>query len=271
MDETPAKVGDQRGLQRLWATAEEHDAFHPDLKRDKTKKASQLQFIASFCYGFRGPKYMFWPEDKMSFEKGRSQLEEENRERDGARVLTLMSASQVNEQGHAQRIRTPGKRGPGKINNLTPQERDWMKPFERKGTNGGIDAYRYREEWLKPHLFPWLLSLDSEYDKRPLVLSDNAPSHSARLSQEAMNIAEVIRVLMPAGSPDVDAIEHAWPWLRTNITKHMSISKSEEECEQQWYEQWEKLDVDTINKWIDRIPGVIRNILKTGGDNCFNG
>ncbi|KAH8725977.1 hypothetical protein GQ44DRAFT_706227 [Phaeosphaeriaceae sp. PMI808] len=58
-------------------------------------------------------------------------------------------------------------------------------------------------------------------------------------------------------SPDINAEEHAWPWIRRHITKDFSPSICEDECQ-------------VINKWIDSIPNVVRKIIKYHGDNCFH-
>ncbi|KAK7177463.1 hypothetical protein PSPO01_16491 [Paraphaeosphaeria sporulosa] len=73
----------------------------------------------------------------------------------------------------------------------------------------------------------------------------------------------------PGHSPDVNASEHAWPWIRRHITKEMPQSTCEEECRQQWEEQWNNLPQEHINKWIDHVAEVVRQIIKHHGDNDF--
>lgn len=73
----------------------------------------------------------------------------------------------------------------------------------------------------------------------------------------------------PGHSPDINAEEHAWPWIRRHITKDFPPSRTEAEAEKQWRYEWEKLPIQQINKWIDSIPNVVREIIRQEGDNSF--
>jgi hypothetical protein len=72
-------------------------------------------------------------------------------------------------------------------------------------------------------------------------------------------------------SPDVNAPEHAWPVIRKHVTKGFSLSRTEEEVEQQWEQSWEDLPIEKINWLVDGIPEVVRRILRSGGNNNFHG
>jgi transposase len=72
-------------------------------------------------------------------------------------------------------------------------------------------------------------------------------------------------------SPDVNASEHAWPWMRSHVTKQFTPSCSPEQCKQQWEAQWEALPIESINKWVMGIPRVVRKIIASEGKNDFHG
>ncbi|KAH7343087.1 hypothetical protein BKA66DRAFT_434550, partial [Pyrenochaeta sp. MPI-SDFR-AT-0127] len=72
-------------------------------------------------------------------------------------------------------------------------------------------------------------------------------------------------------SPDVNASEHAWPWLHSHVTKQFTPSCNQEECKQQWEAEWEALPIELINKWVDHVPVVVRRIIAHKGKNDFHG
>ncbi|KAF1973244.1 hypothetical protein BU23DRAFT_361915, partial [Bimuria novae-zelandiae CBS 107.79] len=133
-------------------------------------------------------------------------------------------------------------------------------------SRGGVDGYRPREEVLKPLLVPWINSLYDE-GRAPLLLEDGAPAHQARISLEYLEVSHIQKLPWPGHSPDVNAEEHAWPWIRRHITQDFMPSTCEEQCRFQWSNEWENLPQHLMNKWIDGIPEVIRQIIKYGGDN----
>jgi hypothetical protein len=45
----------------------------------------------------------------------------------------------------------------------------------------------------------------------------------------------------------------------------------EEECKEHWRQEWEKLPIEQINAWVDKIPKRINKILEQEGDNGFRG
>ncbi|KAF2178225.1 hypothetical protein K469DRAFT_599987, partial [Zopfia rhizophila CBS 207.26] len=84
------------------------------------------------------------------------------------------------------------------------------------------------------------------------------------------SVNEIKKMCWPAYSPDVNACEHPWPWIRRHITKNDYVSHDEEQCRIQWARVWHVIPQKQMDKWIDRIPDVIRQIIKYKGDNCFH-
>lgn len=97
---------------------------------------------------------------------------------------------------------------------------------------GGIDGYRHREGALQK-VVPWIKSLEKKEIKVHLQ-QDGAPAHKARISRDYL-IAEMInRLWWPGHSPEANASEHAWPWIRRHITKNYTKSCNGKQCEKQW-------------------------------------
>ncbi len=161
----------------------------------------------------------------------------------------------------------------GKKGKLVKKERKPKKatPYKRNSRDRrGIDGYRHREEVLKPLLMPFVEELKKE-GRNVFVLEDNAPAHRSDMDNHFFKMSDVAKLLWPPNSPDANAIEQAWPWLRRHITKDFPPSTTIEECERQWRQEWENLPIKQINAWIDEIPKRIIKILEQEGDNSFHG
>ena len=65
----------------------------------------------------------------------------------------------------------------------------------------------------------------------------------------------------PGHSPDVNASEHAWPWLRRHVTRQFTPSCTPQQCQQQWEAECEALPQEMINRWVMGIPKVVRRII----------
>ncbi|KAF1976017.1 hypothetical protein BU23DRAFT_411509, partial [Bimuria novae-zelandiae CBS 107.79] len=75
-DETPARVGEQRGMLRSWAKAD--GTYAPDVKRPKIRNNCALQFYGSFTYDTKGPYYIYGKESPEAKKQAKQALDEEN-------------------------------------------------------------------------------------------------------------------------------------------------------------------------------------------------
>jgi hypothetical protein len=87
-----------------------------------------------------------------------------------------------------------------------------------KARQGGVNWYRYQEKVLKPKLIPF--ALECEKDKPGMwIQEDNAPSHNNRYSTKVFDFYKVLRLLWPGNSPDLNAIEPTWFWMKRETIK----------------------------------------------------
>ena len=82
-----------------------------------------------------------------------------------------------------------------------------------------------------------------------------------------------MKLLWPGNSPDLNAIEPAWPYMkrRTTCRGAKSVGKR---MRKQWIDEWRKMPQRRIQKWIERIPRHIQKILEpeiNGGHNYKEG
>ena len=90
---------------------------------------------------------------------------------------------------------------------------------------------------------------------------DGAPSHKHKAQQRRFDFWNMQKLLWPGNSPDLNAIEPAWPYMkrRTTCRGAKSVGKR---MRKQWIDKWRKMPQRRIQKWIERIPRHIQKILE---------
>lgn len=90
-------------------------------------------------------------------------------------------------------------------------------------------------------------------NSKMLVQEDKAPAYAHWIQQEVYDAYNVQRLLWPGNSPDLNAIECAWEWMKRYITKEGRHS-SRNEAIRAWERSWAELPQAQIQAWIERIP-----------------
>jgi transposase len=260
-DETPARIGEERGMQR--ACYKEGEKYSDDVKKDRNRTNCCLQFYGSFRYKYKGPCYTYMEETEQEKRAAEQVLMKENQERQHTHNLHQTRArsalQQIGESDVNKRYYTRKKQ-------YVPSQHDY-KRGER--TRGGVDGYRHREGALKK-LTPWINSL-KEKGIRCILLQDGAPAHKSRISRDYIREQGIETMWWPGHSPEVNASEHAWPWIRRHVTSEFTPSCNATQCRKQWEQQWDAIPIETINRWVMGVPEMVRRIIKHGGKNDFHG
>ncbi|KAF7565430.1 hypothetical protein PtrM4_002320 [Pyrenophora tritici-repentis] len=137
----------------------------------------------------------------------------------------------------------------------------------RGNDKGGIDWWRYQTEVLLPKLIPFAKECMRE---RPgtLVQEDKAPSHAHQAQNIIYQRESVEKLFWCGNSPDLNAIEPAWPWLKRRTTKK-GAPKSRGEATKAWEQAWSDLPQSQIQAWIERIPIHVQKIIELEGGNEY--
>lgn len=108
-----------------------------------------------------------------------------------------------------------------------------------RGKGGGIDWWRYCSEILIPKLLPFVKEC---LKRRPgtLVQEDRAPAHAHHSQQKVFDFWRVARLFWCSNSPDLNAIECCWPYLKRLTTKKGAL-RSKAEAIKAWKKAWDEL------------------------------
>ena len=105
------------------------------------------------------------------------------------------------------------------------------------------------------------------YDARGLVkvIEDNALTHTCRAAKlfRDKNLMDVFP--HPAQSPDMNPIEHVWYLIKIAINKRAVRPRNEEEMRGALLEEWEKIDINIINKLINSMSNRVQQLVEVKG------
>ena len=66
-----------------------------------------------------------------------------------------------------------------------------------------------------------------------LVQEDKAPAHASKYQDEVFQLPDILRLLWPGNSPDMNMIEPYWPWMKW-ITTKKGASWTQKDAEKRW-------------------------------------
>jgi transposase len=136
-----------------------------------------------------------------------------------------------------------------------------------KEGRGGINWYNYQKKILIAKLLPFAKECLKE---RPgtIVQEDNAPAYASRYQQEVYDLWEIQKMFWPSNSPDLNAIEPTWFWIKRETTKRGPIT-SEKVLREVWIKCWKELSQERIQAWIERVYYHIQEVINCNGDNLY--
>ena len=137
----------------------------------------------------------------------------------------------------------------------------------RKKGKRGIDWWRYQQVILKPKLIPFAQECALT---RPeiCVQEDKALSHASHHQKQIFLDANVLRLMWPGNSPDLNVIEPCWFWMKHQTTKK-GAPRDRITARTVWKKAWEDLEQWQIQRWIERIPRHIQKIIELEGSNEY--
>ncbi len=136
-----------------------------------------------------------------------------------------------------------------------------------RGVRGEESIGTVPDGYLKPKLIPFAKGCLTSRP-RTVIQEDKAPAHNHSIQQLIYDREGVERLLWCGNSPDLNAIECAWPWLKRRTTRH-GAPKARQEAIRAWHQAWEEMPQELIQAWIERIPRHVQEIIKLEGGNEY--
>jgi transposase len=239
----------------VWRAADE--AYEDTVIRRRWKGFSEFMWWSCFSYDFKGP-YHIWRTQTVA-----------ERKRDDIKLAelneTLEAAARAEWELSTGLRRINLRRNPG---GKKPQWR-WNRSTGKlvRKSQGGIDFWRYYKEIMLAKLIPFAQKCQKE---RPdtLVQEDGAPAHAHEHQAPVYSLFGIARLIWPGNSPDLNAIEPCWPWMKKTITSRGAPQKRDS-MEKAWRQAWSDLSQSQIQAWIERIPRHIEEIIRLKGGNEY--
>jgi hypothetical protein len=254
-DETSVTMGGQRGRIRVWRLHSEAYNYHCIKRRWKGFK--EFMFWGCFSYDKKGPCHIWEDETEKEKKEAIKWIKQRNEELEPlAKVEWEIEQAMRRLRIHRQ---VPGKKPTWKWGKATGK-------LERN-SKGGIDWYRYNKEILEKKLFPFAKECMKD---RPntIVQEDNAAPHAHFYNRKMFDMHKIQRILWPPNSPDLNAIEPPWMWMKKSTTKH-GAPTSKKQLKKDWIECWDNMPQEKIQAWIERIPIHIQEVIKLEGGNEY--
>lgn len=240
----------------MWRTLDEAYQYHCIRRRWKGFK--QFMWWSCFSYEEKGPCHIWEEETAKEKKEAKEWMDEVNK---------LLEPHCRQEWELATGMRRLNIR-----RNLGGPKPKWRfsektGKLERKASKGGIDWYRYYKVILEGKLLPFAKQCKA---KRPgtIVQEDNASPHAHKHQHRVYNLWQIMRLLWPSNSPDLNAIEKCWFWMKRQTTKH-GVASGVGQMKKDWEECWARLPQKKIQEWIEMIPGHIQRIIECEGGNEY--
>ncbi len=254
-DETSVVLGHRRGGYRVWRKADE--AYNKSVIRPRWKGYSEFMFWGCFSYDKKGPCHIYTPETKKEREAAQKQIDTLNEELEPIQRASWELNTGVARLGLRNK---PGKKPTWRWNKTNGK-------LVRDG-KGGIDWWQYQSKVMIPKLIPFAKECAKARDDGGKVQEDGAPSHAHWYQDIVYKLHEVIRILWMGNSPDLNAIEPCWPYMKRRTTAK-GPPQTRAEGIKVWQQCWKELPQSQIQAWIERIPIHIQKVIELEGGNEY--
>ena len=131
------------------------------------------------------------------------------------------------------------------------------------GRGGGLTAARYITEILEDHVVPYAGMFDEGF----MLMQDNAPCHTARVTAAYLREVGIHTMVWPAMSPDLNPIEHMWDRLKRNVRARNPAPATVDELKIALLEEWEAIPQNYIRKLIKSMKNRLRCVSRARGSN----
>ena len=123
-----------------------------------------------------------------------------------------------------------------------------------------LNAIRYINNVLEPVLLPFLQEVQN-----PIFQHDNARPHTARVTMEFLNNANVDMLPWPSLSPDLSPIEHVWDMMGRRLNALQPPANSVDVLQRRILEFWNNIPQASIDSLISSMPSRVAECARNRG------
>lgn len=254
-DKTSVVLNSRRGRVRIWRRPWE--VCQKSCVRRRFAGFSEFMFWGCYSYDKKGPCHVQKPKTRAEKRFADAKLKKINKklEPDAKTDWELTNG-----------IRRLGLRNLGGTKPQWRFTKDTGKAV-RDG-KGGIDWWRYQRFILLPKLLPF--AKECMVDRpNTVVMEDNTPAHASKHQPPVFSLWKIMKLLWPGNSPDLNAIEPCWFWMKRRTTR-WGAPRTRAVAEKAWTKCWNKdLSQEQIQHWIERIPRAIQEVIRLNGGNEY--
>ena len=127
--------------------------------------------------------------------------------------------------------------------------------------NGTLTALRYINEVLDFNILPYAGAIGENF----ILMDDNARAHRARITDQYLEQATIVRMEWPARFPDLNPIEHAWDMLQTAVSSCPVQPASVQELRQALLEEWDQIPQYKIRRLISSMRRCCQAVIEAQG------
>lgn len=140
---------------------------------------------------------------------------------------------------------------------------------ESDGKNGGVTPKIYVEQILSgPLRRVWRRQKRAweRYEGGPVIIEDNAPIHTAKISKAAKKREGFKIVEHPPNSPDLNPIEYAWSYLKGLLEEYPVRPRNLDEKWELAQRLWNEIPQGFFDSYIWGLPARLEKVRKARGD-----
>ena len=127
--------------------------------------------------------------------------------------------------------------------------------------NGTLTAFRYVNEILDVYVCPYAGAVGENF----ILMDDNARAHRARITDQYLEQATIVRMEWQVRSLDLNPIEHAWDMLQLAVSSRPMQPASAQELRQALLEEWDQIPQYKIRRLISSMRRRCQAVIEARG------
>jgi hypothetical protein len=129
---------------------------------------------------------------------------------------------------------------------------------------GLMDGKQYREI-LKNHMAPYLKKYEEEMKCEVVFQHDNDPKHTSKVVKNYLKNKSIAVLNWASQSPDMNPMEHAWKYLKDQVTARSDKASNLDEVFTIAQEEWKNISVEFFRKLILSMTTRVQTVYNVRG------